>query len=87
VIEALNQAGSKDSEDAIKVAKEMERFKKQFHELQEKHIEAVKQNDWALAHELVGDIHTVQENALKLVTSRCGEITGRWFGSLDRSIL
>jgi hypothetical protein len=57
VIEALNQEGGPDPEVASKVAKEMEGFKEQFHQLQSKRIEAVKQHNWALAHELVAE-HT-----------------------------
>jgi hypothetical protein len=57
------------------VIQQLEDLKKRFEQLQPKYVEAVRSADTQVMHELLGEIHDLQQDVLKLVESQVGHIS------------
>lgn len=86
VIAELNK-GNPDPKDAKDTEQKLQRLETEFVELQKKHIEAVDSGDVLRAHELVGKIHDVQDEVVRIVSSTVGGIGNYWAASLHHRYL
>ena len=83
VIEQIKKSNGKDSE-ANRGIQQLEDLKKRFEQLQPKYVEAVRSADTQVTHELLGEIHVLQQDVLKLVESQVGDISVFWYEHLGR---
>jgi pimeloyl-ACP methyl ester carboxylesterase len=87
VMATLDKSNDIQPEDAKKTELNLQRIRGDFVELQKKHIDAVNAGDALLTHELVGQIHALQSDAISIVGSRVGTIGANWFAMLGRRYL
>jgi hypothetical protein len=66
-----------------KTAKErLQSLRSEFLTLHKKHVDAVTAGKRILAHDIVGKIHSLVDEAVEVISSRIGTIGNRWYASL-----
>jgi hypothetical protein len=87
VIETLDKSSSIKPEEAKSTIEHLQCLRGEFVKLQKKHMDALIARKHALAHDLAEEIHVLQDEAVKIIRSRVGDIGRRWYASLDREYI
>lgn len=82
VIVILDKSSGIEPTEANTAREHLRSLRSEFLTLQKKHVDAVTAGNPILAHEIVGKIHTLQEEAVAVISSRIGTIGNRWYNNL-----